>query len=342
MAGRYYAMDRDKNWDRVKQAYDAIALGQGQVVDNFVTALETSYANDINDEFVIPQVAQDYKGLGENDGILMINFRADRAREILSALADPEFDAFQRPRPATKITLGMVEYSTQHNAFMPALFPSLKLTNTIGEFIAKAGKKQLRIAETEKYAHVTFFFNGGREETFEGESRILVPSPKVATYDLKPEMSAPEVTDKLVEAIHSGGFDLIVVNFANPDMVGHTGILKAAIKAIETIDISLSRLCQALKETEGVMLVTADHGNVELMQDPDTGGPHTAHTTLDVPLLLIGSEHVDPPLSLSSGRLADIAPTLLTLMGLTPPPEMTGQVLISPIAAKAEAAAVRE
>lgn len=329
MTGRYFAMDRDHNWDRVARAYKAITLAQGNSTRDFPAALDACYAQDETDEFVSPHVAQGFTGMAENDGILMANFRADRAREILSSLADPAFDGFERPAPAATNTLGMVEYSSAHNAFMPALFPSLALANTLGEFVAKAGKKQLRIAETEKYAHVTFFLNGGREETFAGETRILIPSPKVATYDLQPEMSAPEVTDQLVEAIKSGAFDLIVVNYANPDMVGHTGILAAAITAIETIDLCLNRLCQALKEAEGVMLITADHGNVELMQDPSTGAPHTAHTTLEVPLVLAGGASLKGPIGLRSGRLADIAPTLLTLMSLTPPPEMTGTVLIT-------------
>ncbi|RMF08337.1 MAG: 2,3-bisphosphoglycerate-independent phosphoglycerate mutase, partial [Alphaproteobacteria bacterium] len=275
VSGRYYAMDRDKRWERVQKAYAAMADAQGERFPTARAVIEASYANDVNDEFVVPAVVGDYAGMADGDGLLMANFRADRAREILTAFVDPEFDGFERKRiidfAARK---GMVEYSSALNPYLDTLFPPLELTDTLGQVMAARGLKQLRIAETEKYAHVTFFFNGGSEEVFEGEDRILVPSPDVATYDLKPEMSAPEVTDRLVDAITSGKYDLIVVNYANPDMVGHTGVLDAAIKAAETIDQCMARLEDAVRQAGGVMLVTADHGNLELMRDPETGQPH--------------------------------------------------------------------
>jgi 2,3-bisphosphoglycerate-independent phosphoglycerate mutase len=257
----------------------------------------------------------------------MGNFRADRARQILTALLDPAFDGFQRKHMAKfAATLGMVEYSTGLAKFMPALFPPAELTDTLGEIASKAGLKQLRIAETEKYAHVTFFFNGGEERLFPGEERILVPSPKVATYDLKPEMSAYEVTDKLVAAIEADGFDLIVVNFANTDMVGHSGNLQAAIKAVEAVDRCLGRLRAAVEAKGGAILITADHGNAETMVDPVTGEPHTAHTLNRVPVIVVGA----PGRRVTDGKLADVAPTLLELMGLPKPAIMTGRSLLAP------------
>jgi 2,3-bisphosphoglycerate-independent phosphoglycerate mutase len=272
-------------------------------------------------------VIADYKGMRDGDGLLMCNFRADRAREILTALLDPSFDAFARPRKiAFAAACGLVEYSEALNPYMAGLFPPLGLKNTLGETVAKAGKTQLRIAETEKYAHVTFFLNGGEEQVFPGEDRILVPSPKVATYDLQPQMSAPEVTEKLVAAIRSAKYDLIVVNFANADMVGHTGKLDAAIQAVEALDQCLGKLEAAAKAAGGTLLVTADHGNIEMMRDPDTGEPWTAHTMNPVPVLL-----AHPPragMRLSDGRLADLAPTVLALMGLEQPAEMTGRSLL--------------
>jgi 2,3-bisphosphoglycerate-independent phosphoglycerate mutase len=257
----------------------------------------------------------------------MANFRADRVRQILTALLDPKFDSFPRARTVKfAAALGMTHYSAELDPFLTTLFPPERISDTFGEIVARAGFTQLRIAETEKYAHVTFFFNGGREDEFPGEERILVPSPKIATYDLQPEMSAPEVTDKLVAAIDRGRFDAIVVNFANADMVGHTGDEGAAIKAVQAIDGCLGRLAAAVKRAGGVLLITADHGNVEMMRDPETGGPHTSHTTNPVPVVL-----VNPPpgvVGLENGRLADIAPTLLALMGLEQPPAMTGRPLL--------------
>lgn len=331
VSGRYYAMDRDKRWNRVTKAYHAIVEGQNdsesERADDALSAVTQGYARDENDEFVLPTVIGDYAGMAEGDGLLMANFRADRAREILTALLDPEFDGFERNQiVGFSAAAGMVEYASQLNAFMSTIFPPADLTDTLGEVVSTKGLKQLRIAETEKYAHVTFFFNGGREEVFQGEERILVPSPDVATYDLQPEMSAPEVTDRLCAAIDSGEFGLIVCNYANGDMVGHTGDLEAAIKAVETVDSCIGRLEEAILRAGGAMLVTADHGNAEQMLDPATGQPHTAHTMNKVPLLL-----VNPPEGISAlqdGRLADIAPSILTLMQLPPPAEMTGRSLI--------------
>lgn len=325
VSGRYYAMDRDRRWDRVQRAYQAMVAGDGTTAPDAKAAIAAAYEREESDEFVVPTVIGDYAGMADGDGVLMINFRADRAREILAALADPAFDGFARRPVAFAASCGMVQYSSTHAAYMTALFPPQSLNNLLGEVVSRAGKTQLRIAETEKYAHVTFFFNGGREEVFEGEDRILVPSPKVATYDLQPEMSAPEVTDRLVAAIGAGSYDLIVVNYANPDMVGHTGILPAAITAVETIDTCLGRLAEAVETAGGAMLVTADHGNCEQMHDPNDNQPHTAHTLNPVPTLLVGAPHVA---GLKPGRLCDVAPTLLTLLGLPQPAEMTGQPLI--------------
>ncbi|HIP78314.1 MAG TPA: 2,3-bisphosphoglycerate-independent phosphoglycerate mutase [Kiloniellaceae bacterium] len=337
VSGRYYAMDRDKRWARVEKAYRALVQGKGERAGDALQAVEQSYAADTNDEFVLPTVIADYSGMAEDDGIFMANFRADRAREILTALLDPASDGFEREtRASVACALGMVEYSTQLNAFLTTLFPPEDLAETLGEVVSAHGKHQLRIAETEKYAHVTFFFNGGREDVFEGEERILVPSPDVATYDLKPEMSAPEVTDKLVEAIGSGRFDLVVVNYANGDMVGHTGDLVAAMKAVACVDTCVGRLAEAVEQAGGCILLTADHGNAEQMTDETTGQAHTAHTMNKVPLLLINGP--DRVTGLSEGRLADIAPTVLDLMGLPCPAVMTGRSLIEPAASRGEAA----
>ena len=330
VCGRYFAMDRDKRWDRVEIAYNAVANGQGERAPDVPSALESAYAAEETDEFVKPRLIGAYDGMRDGDGILMANFRSDRAREILSALLDPDFTPFGRSNVVRfSATAGMVEYSNELNKFMPALFPSVRLRDTMGEIVSKAGLKQLRIAETEKYAHVTFFFNGGGEEqSFPGEERILVASPKVATYDLKPEMSAFEVTDKLVEAIESGEFDFILVNYANGDMVGHTGNFAAAVKAVEAVDICLGKLEGIVKSVGGTMLITADHGNAERMADGKTGQPHTAHTMDQVPVILVNAPpHVG---GLRGGRLADIAPTLLNIMSLAKPDDVSGASLLIP------------
>jgi len=281
-------------------------------------------------------VIGDYAGMKDGDGIFMANYRSDRAREILTALLDPKFDKFERGTPVKFAgALGMVDYSSELTKLLDTVFPPDGLENTFGEIVSRAGWKQLRIAETEKYAHVTFFFNGGREELFDGEERILVPSPKVATYDLKPEMSAFEVTDKLVEAIQGGTFDVIVVNYANADMVGHSGNLEAAKKAVEAVDTCLGLLADAVTKAKGTLLITADHGNVEQMTDPVTGQPHTAHTTNPVPLVLINGPAWVKAIAPHHGKLADIAPTLLALLGLPQPKEMTGASLLVPPVAPA-------
>ncbi len=336
IGGRYFAMDRDKRWERVALAYDTLVDGKGEAAATAAAAIDAAYRRGETDEFVKPTAVGGYRGMKDGDGVLMANFRADRARQILTALLDPKFDAFTRPRTVKfAAALGMSEYSTALNAFMPALFPAERLNHVLGAVVAEAGMTQLRIAETEKYAHVTFFLNGGEETLFPGEERILVPSPKVATYDLQPEMSAFEVTDKLVDAIRAGKFDLIVVNYANTDMVGHTGDLQAAIKAVETVDACLGRLRDAVAAQGGAMVITADHGNAETMQDPETREPHTAHTLNRVPVILVnGAASVR---KLRDGRLADIAPTLLALMGLPAPGEMTGRSLIPADAAAAPA-----
>ncbi len=337
VGGRYYAMDRDKRWERVEQAYRAIAEGTGEAAPDPIAAVEAAYARGETDEFVRPTVIAAYPGMRHGDGLLFANFRADRVREIAAALIDPAFSGFARPRPiAFAAALGLVEYSTELSRFLKTLFPPDDLVDTFGEVVAKAGLSQLRIAETEKYAHVTFFFNGGRETVFPREERILVPSPKVATYDLQPEMSAPEVTDRVVAAIRSGRFDVIVMNYANTDMVGHTGRLEAAIKAVETVDASLGRLAQAVEETGGTLVVTADHGNAEMMRDPATGEPHTAHTLNPVPFLIVNPPAAIP--HLEDGRLADVAPTLLDLLGLAKPAAMTGHSLIPAFAEGGRAA----
>ncbi len=333
VCGRYYAMDRDNRWDRVEQAYDmmvaATGARMGARADDAEAAIRSAYDAQVTDEFILPCAIGDYHGMDDGDGLLMANFRADRAREILAALVDPEFEGFVRNRGVQfSARLGMVSYSHHLDGFFAILFPSGDLQNILGQVVADAGLKQLRIAETEKYAHVTFFFNGGREQEFSGEERILIASPKVATYDLAPEMSAIEVTDRLVQAISEDRFDLIVVNYANGDMVGHTGILQAAIIAVETIDSCLGRLEIALGEAGGVMLVTADHGNCEQMLDNshEVSQPHTAHTTNTVPLVLINGP--DQTVGIENGVLADLAPTLLALLALPQPPEMTGRNLI--------------
>jgi len=325
VTGRYYAMDRDNRWERVSKAYDVIVDGEGTAFVDPAAAIADAYAKDVTDEFILPAVIGGYQGMRDNDGVLCFNFRADRVRELLGAMLDPKFSGFARTRVVkVAAAVGMTEYSDALSAFLDALFPPQSLTNILGEVVARAGRTQLRMAETEKYPHVTYFLNGGREDTYPGEDRIMVPSPKVATYDLQPEMSAPELTDKAVAAIDSGKYDLIVLNFANPDMVGHTGSLPAAIKAVETVDTGLGKIADAIQRQHGALLVTADHGNCEMMRDPVTGDPHTAHTTNPVPVALVADDKV----SIGDGRLADIAPTLLALMGLPQPADMTGQSLL--------------
>ncbi|ETX13791.1 phosphoglyceromutase [Roseivivax halodurans JCM 10272] len=323
--GRYFAMDRDNRWDRVKTAYDAIVSGQGERAESAGAAVAQAYEAGKSDEFIPATVIGDYAGLAKGDGLFCLNFRADRAREILAALGAPDFDGFERDRPELSALLGMVEYSQAHANYMTTAYPKREIVNTLGEWVAKHGLTQFRLAETEKYPHVTFFLNGGKEAPEEGEDRNMPKSPDVATYDLQPEMSAPEVTRSFVDAIGKG-YDLIVVNYANPDMVGHTGDLDAAIAACEEVDRGLGEVLAALKTAGGAMIVTADHGNCDVMVDPATGGAHTAHTLNPVPVILVGGPE---GARLSDGRLADLAPTLLELMGLDQPGEMTGRSLIA-------------
>ena len=320
--GRYYAMDRDKRWDRVEQAYDAMVYGEGATFNPVpVAAVKDSYAAGITDEFVEPVVCDSEGTISDNDSVIFFNFRPDRAREITRALVDPNFDGFTRQFfPLTFVC------NTEYDATMPNVevaFPRTSVRNGLGEYLSQMGMTQLRIAETEKYAHVTFFFNGGVEDVFPGEDRVLVPSPKVATYDLQPEMSAHEVADKCVERIESGAYDVIILNFANCDMVGHTGVFDAAVKAVETVDACVGQVVDATLKMGGIAMITADHGNAEQMTEPD-GSPMTAHTTNPVPFILCGAGTE----LRSGGRLADIAPTILDVMGLACPPEMDGKTLI--------------
>ncbi|HEA53804.1 2,3-bisphosphoglycerate-independent phosphoglycerate mutase [Marinobacter antarcticus] len=329
IVGRYFAMDRDNRWNRVESAYNLMTQGDSEfTAPDPVTGLEQAYERGENDEFVKPtriqNAGESAATINDGDAVLFMNFRSDRAREMTRSFVDENFEGFDRkkqPKLADFVTL--TEYAADIKA--SCAYPPHKLVNGLGEYVADLGKTQLRIAETEKYAHVTFFFNGGVETPFTGEDRILVPSPKVATYDLQPEMSAPEVTDKLVEAVKSGKYDLIICNYANGDMVGHTGKLDAAIKAAECIDHCVQRVVEALDEVGGEALITADHGNCEQMADPDSGQAHTAHTIGPVPLVYTGSRRV----SLNDGgSLSDVAPSLLTLMGLEQPKEMTGHSLV--------------
>ena len=323
--GRYYAMDRDNRWDRVERAYLAITDAHGERFPDAQAVIAHAYAAGVTDEFVPPAAIAGYAGVAAGDALLCFNFRADRVRELLDALLDPAFAGFARPHPLRfAAAAGMTRYSDALAPRMAALFPPHMLPHMLGQVVSAAGRRQLRMAETEKYPHVTYFMNGGQEVAFPGEDRVMVPSPKVATYDLQPEMSAPELTDKAVAAIASGTYDLIVLNFANPDMVGHTGVLAAAVRAVEVVDASLGRIRDAIAAAGGALLVTADHGNCELMRDQVTGVPHTAHTTNRVPVMLAG--HAGP---LSDGRLADLAPTLLALMGVAQPPDMTGRSLMA-------------
>lgn len=330
IVGRYYAMDRDNRWERVQQAYDMYTLGQADYqADSATAALEQAYARGEDDEFVkatlVVGAGESPVKIADGDAIVCMNFRADRAREITRAFVDDQFEHFDRTaRPVLADYVMLTEYAADIKA--SCAYPPEQLPNAIGEYLSTLGKRQLRIAETEKYAHVTFFFSGGREELLDGEDRVLIPSPKVATYDLKPEMSAPEVTDKLVEAIELGGYDLIVCNFANGDMVGHTGNFDAAVKAVTAVDECLGRIITALEKVGGECLITADHGNVEQMNDTASGQPHTAHTCELVPLVFVGQRKVQ--MALRSGGLSDIAPTLLYLMGIAQPPEMTGRSML--------------
>ncbi len=322
VVGRYYAMDRDKRWERVERAYNALVFGEGKHASDPVAAIQESYANDVTDEFIEPIIAADGT-IGPNDSVVFFNFRPDRAREITRTFVDEQFDGFTRKNGFFPLYYVCM---TQYDASMPNVhvaFQPQTLKNTFGEYISRLGYKQLRIAETEKYAHVTFFFNGGVETMYEGEDRVLVNSPKVATYDLQPEMSAPEVTDKVVDLIHSQKYDVIILNFANCDMVGHTGVFDAAVKAVETVDTCVGRVVEAMREIGGISLITADHGNAERMLDEDGKSPFTAHTTNPVPFVIVGAQ-----VCLRDGRLADIAPTMLDLMGINPPEEMDGKSLI--------------
>ena len=319
--GRFYAMDRDKRWDRVEAAYDAMVYGEGAAVNLVpVAAVKDAYANGVTDEFVEPVVCDPDGTISDNDSVIFFNFRPDRAREITRALVDPDFSGFTRQYfPVTFVC------TTEYDATMPNVevaYPRTSVRNGLGEYLSSMGLTQLRIAETEKYAHVTFFFNGGVETQFPGEDRVLVPSPKVATYDLQPEMSAEEVADKCVERIESGAYDVIILNFANCDMVGHTGVFDAAVKAVETVDECVGRVVDATMKMGGIAMITADHGNAEVMVQPD-GSPMTAHTTNPVPFILCGAGT-----ELRKGRLADIAPTILDVMGLAVPEEMDGRTLI--------------
>ncbi len=327
LSGRYYAMDRDNRWQRVELAYRAIVLGQGAQSKQAQDVITTAYENDIIDEFFMPTVLGDYNGIQDGDGLLFLNFRADRAREILAAIAEPDFDSFETGlRPNLAIITGFAQYSSRHDTYMDCVFPDQKINNTLGQWVSEHGLKQLRIAETEKYPHVTFFLNGGIEDPAVAEDRYLAPSPKVATYDLQPEMSSGEVTEHLVAAIDQDDYDLIVVNYANPDMVGHTGDLQAAMTACASVDVGLGHVIDALHAKGGAMIVCADHGNCETMINSKTGAPHTAHTTNPVPVVLIGGPKAAK--LRAGGRLADLAPTLLELMELTKPTEMTGETLI--------------
>ncbi|WP_089608824.1 2,3-bisphosphoglycerate-independent phosphoglycerate mutase [Dehalobacterium formicoaceticum] len=331
MMGRFYAMDRDQRWDRVAKAYQAMVYGEGIRAVSPQAALEQSYEQRVNDEFVEPVVFVDEQGrpkgrIQSGDTVIFYNFRADRAREITRAFIEPEFSAFDRgTNPPQVHYVCMTQY--HHEFQVPVVFPPQNLDHTLGQVLAEEGLKQLRIAETEKYAHVTFFFNGGVEEANPGEDRILIPSPHIATYDLKPEMSAYEVTEKVVEKIKSGIYDVIIINYANPDMVGHTGMMDATVKAVETVDVCLGKVVEAVRNQGGRLLITADHGNAEAMIDINTGGPQTAHTSDEVPFILVDDELIGLELK-EKGALSDIAPTMLELLGIRQPEEMTGKSLL--------------
>lgn len=329
VTGRYFAMDRDQRWDRMQSAYDLITRGDASFsADSVEDALNHAYARDEDDEFVKATRIGDAVPVKDGDSMVFMNFRADRARQLTNAFVDPGFDGFKRKSaPALAEFVMLTEYSADLNQYANCAYPPQTLHNGLGEYLASQGRTQLRIAETEKYAHVTFFFSGGREQTYNGEDRILIPSPDVATYDLKPEMSAPEVTDQLDAAIRSGKYDAIICNYANGDMVGHTGNFDAAVKAVETLDVCLGRLMQAIRDTGGQCLITADHGNVEQMMDAESGQALTSHTSGPVPLVYVGDRQWR---FTREGALSDIAPTLLTLMDMEVPAEMTGHVLMAP------------
>ena len=332
ISGRFWAMDRDKRWDRIQKAYEAISCGVGDKADCPICAMKNSYKNEKTDEFVVPCVIQEdgkpVATVEAGDSMIFFNFRPDRTREITRAFIDANFSDFERLGGYKPVTfVGMTRYDDTFTNIETAFKP-VTLTNTMGEYLAANGKTQLRIAETEKYAHVTFFFNGGVEAPNPGEDRELIPSPNVTTYDLKPEMSAYEVTDKAVELIGSGKYDVMILNFANCDMVGHTGVLEAAEKAVKTVDACVDRVVKAVLTTGGQVLITADHGNADMMIDPTTGEPFTAHTTNKVPFILVDPSRKDAKLR-EGGRLADLAPTMLELMGLPKPAEMTGESLIA-------------
>ena len=329
LSGRFYAMDRDNRWDRVEKAYRNLTEGNGEVASSAVEGMQASYDNDVTDEFVLPTTIMEngkpVAVIKDGDSIINFNFRPDRAREITRCFCMDEFDGFNRGARKDVTYVCFTEYDvTIPNKEIA--FKKVELKNTFGEYLAANGKTQARIAETEKYAHVTFFFNGGVEEPNKGEDRILVNSPKVATYDLQPEMSAPEVCDKLCEAIESGKYDVVICNFANPDMVGHTGVIEAAVKAVETVDSCVGRAVESVKKMDGVLFICADHGNCDMMIDYETGEPFTAHTTNPVPFILVNA---DPSYKLAEGgRLCDIIPTLIELMGMEQPAEMTGKSLL--------------
>ena len=325
LIGRYFAMDRDNRWDRVEQAWQLLVDGQGMYqADNATAALAASYARDESDEFVKACSIGEPVRMEDGDSVIFMNFRADRARELSHAFLDKNFAGFERSRlPQLNQFVMLTQYAVDLAA--PSAFAPTPLVNVLGEYLSNLGKTQLRIAETEKYAHVTFFFSGGREQPFPGEERILIPSPNVATYDLQPQMSAPEVTDRIVEAIEKQQYDVIVVNYANGDMVGHTGVFAAAVQAVECLDACVGRIVTALDKVGGEALITADHGNVEQMEDESTGQAHTAHTCEPVPFIYVGKR---PASMRSNGVLADVAPTMLTLMGLPIPSEMTGRSIL--------------
>jgi len=326
ITGRYYAMDRDNRWERVMRAYNAIMNGDGETADSAADIIQKNYDNDTTDEFIEPAILNGYDGFQDGDAIIFANFRSDRAREILNAMMFDDFEGFDRGGAKREIShaISMVEYSDDLNKVMKVLFPPIKHENILGAVLADHGLKQMRMAETEKYPHVTFFFNAGREVPFDGEERILVASPKVATYDLQPEMSAPELSEKLLGVVEANEHDVVIVNFANTDMVGHTGSVEAARAAAESVDGTLCKLKEAVLKHEGILLVTADHGNADQMFDPTTNGPHTAHTLNPVPFIVIGDDTTNLK---DGGKLADIAPTMLHFLGIEQPSEMDGDVL---------------